>query len=273
MIHHKNSNSKFSILIPFHHRHDLLFSLLKELNNYSVLVVDDGPLPTPFNSSIDYIRSENVGFSKAVNNGLAHLEKRGFTQVLLLNDDAKITPSDIEKLLKQTSNQTILAPTILCNGKRIYGVSVKSWGRVKANLQRSSPIDAVFGTCMLLPSNLRFDEGFPHGFEDIELCQRAKKMGFTIKLVEDALCIHQGESSLSRNDKKGQRASVYGQLRLFSSLKKSPLITGLCFAQIVREKGNIERYVGFSKGVVDWYINDIPFLLFQIARGKNSMKR
>ena len=113
---------------------------------------------------------------------------------------------------------------------------------------------------MLIPSHLRFDERFPHGFEDIELCLRATQMGYKIRVQYDAICFHHGEGTISRNEKQGQRSSVYGQLILFSSIRKAPIIAGLCLAQIIKENGKMERYIGLGKGIMDWCIRDAAFV-------------
>ena len=260
MIRPQDNKENFSILIPFHHRHDLLFPLLKELHQFSILVVDDGPFPTPFPSSVNYIRTPNIGFSRAVNTGLEELQKKGFDRVLILNDDATISPTDVVKLCQISTLHTIVSPIIRCNKKTIYGVTVRSWGRLTANFQRRTPIDAVYGTCMLIPSHLRFDERFPHGFEDIELCLRVTQDGYKIIVVDDAICFHQGEGSISRNDEQGQRASAYGHLLLFSSFRKTPIIAGLCLAQIIKENGGVERYVGLGKGIMDWCVRDAVYV-------------
>ena len=273
MLQSQNKWEGFSILIPFHHRHDLLFPLLQSLRDIPVLVVDDGDYETLFSSDIERIRGNRKGFAAAVNTGLAYLQKREIHTVLIMNDDVQISKADIEKLWKERSKKTIVSPVIHCNGAIIYGATIKSWGRVLANHSALTPSDAIYGTCMMLPSSLRFDEQYRHGFEDLELCLRMVDQGYEIKIVEDAHCYHLGGGSLSTESMDGQRWATYGQLRLYSSLRKAPLISLLSLSQVVRENGDKNRYVGFVKGIVDWLYKDCFSLAARIASSKGSSSK
>jgi len=268
MLHHQNKWNYFSVLIPFHHRHDLLFLLLEFLKNIPVLIVDDGIQPTIFPEGVSYIRGKNRGFATAVNSGLKHLQQQGIRRALILNDDAKITPKNIEEMLNNCSEKTILSPVISCKERDIYGVNVDSWGRVIANFDKDSEVLAVYGTCMMLPTELRFDEGFKHGFEDIELCLRMKNKGYQIKILKTVYCQHIGGASMSVLDEQGQRFATYGHLRLFSSLRKAPMISILSLMQILSERGSRRRYFGFAKGIIDWIYKDVPSLATRMASSK-----
>jgi hypothetical protein len=268
MPHHQNKWNNFSIIIPFHHRHDLLFSLLDSLQDIPILVVDDGIQPTIFPEGVSNIRGKKRGFATAVNSGLKQLQEQGIQRALILNDDAKITPKDIEEMLNNCSEKTILSPIISCNERDIYGVNVDSWGRVIANFDKDSAVPAVYGTCMMLPTDLRFDEGFKHGFEDIELCLRMRNKGYQIKILKTIYCQHIGGASMSVLDDQGQRFATYGQLRLFGSLRKAPIISILSVMQILSERGCRRRYFGFAKGIIDWIYNDVPSLAARMASSK-----
>ena len=69
--------SENTVLIPYHHRVDLLLPLLRHLKDVPVLVVDDGPNLSDWNQwsehhpTVQCLRSEgSSGFTKAVNRGL-----------------------------------------------------------------------------------------------------------------------------------------------------------------------------------------------------------
>jgi len=268
MIQTQDKWTEFSVLIPFHHRYDLLIPLLKSLQEVPVLVVDDGINRSFFSEDIHCIQSGNVGFAKAVNCGLEYLAARGITTVLVLNDDACISVPEIEKMLEFHSDNMITAPVIQINGNCIYGANVQSWGRVRANYTFSCSPDAVYGTCLMIPSSVRFDDGYVHGFEDIELCRRLKREGYQIQVIDNIFCQHIGEASLSAATMFGQRSATYGHLRLFSSLRKAPVIASLSLAQIILENGSRERYVGFVQGLLDWFYKDVPSLAARKASSK-----
>lgn len=60
---------------------------------------------------------------------------------------------------------------------------------------KSGPRDAVTGACMAIHVGLfhalkGFDEGYVNGYEDIDLCLRAKKQGVVIRYVAESRIIH-----------------------------------------------------------------------------------
>lgn len=247
------------ILIPFYSRLDLLESLLSSLSSYNVLVVDgsNGLLDSSKQPKHVFVL-KNKGkssFAHSVNLGLEYLEKQEISQALLLNDDAEISSSDCQILFAEWSEKQLLSPKIIQAGEDIYGIKVKAWGRVSLLKEKQKP-DALLGTCLLIPTELRFDVGFPHGFEDIELSLRVKKHGYSLRVFDSVVCRHLGEASLSRKQRTGQRYSTYGHLRLYSSKRKAPIICILSLLQIVKERGGYERYLGWVQGVGDWSFKD-----------------
>ena len=258
-----------AIVVPFHHRHDLLLSLLSRLSSVPTLVVDDGPCPTFFPDHVRTVRNKGSGFAAAANTGLEYWENRGVSTVLLLNDDANVTPETISVLSRHYRENRILSPVIHCSGQDLYGVSVSKWGRVRTHKRPNvGKIDAVYGTCMMLSSSLRFDKRYRHGFEDIELCLRMSEEGYETVVVPEARCDHLGGASLSVHHRQGQRAATYGQLRLFSSIRRAPIVAALSGLQIVKERGGRQRYLGWALGVSDWIYSDLPSLAARIDSSK-----
>lgn len=251
----QNSAQENWILIPFHSQRELLQELLVQLTSSFVLVVDDsaGLLNDIVLPKHVYVL-KNKGrssFANSVNVGLEYLEQKGIQKALILNDDAQISPEAYQQLFLQWKEKLLISPVIFQQGMFLYGIGVKDWGRVVLLREKKSP-DALLGTCLLLPTELRFDPGFPHGFEDIELSLRAKQQGYTLRVIDTVVCNHLGEATLSRKQKRGQRAATYGHLRLFSSRKTAPIIAALSFLQILKERGDRERYKGWFLGLRDW---------------------
>jgi len=243
------------IVIPFHSRLDLLQPLLKSLSLYSILVIDDSDdllNGLIVSSNVQILRNNRESsFANSVNTGLEHLHRLGVKKALVLNDDALISEEDCQKLFSRWKPKTLISPIIQHGEEQFYGVRVQKLGRVSILKELSVP-DALLGTCLLLPTELRFDSGFPHGFEDIELSIRARTMGYRLEILEQTYCHHIGEGTLSRMQRRGQRYATYGQLRLYSSKRKAPMVGLLSLLQILRERGDVERYVGFVQGVGDW---------------------
>lgn len=264
------------IVIPFHFRLDLLLPLLKSFSFYSILVIDDSDAlleGVELGFNVQVLKNDRESsFANSANTGLKHLADLGVQKVLILNDDARISEQDCQNLFLRWKPKTLISPIIQQGKESYYGVRVKNWGRVSI-LKESSVPDALLGTCLLLPTELRFDSNFPHGFEDIELSIRARKAGYRLEVLETCYCHHIGEGTLSRRHRKGQRSSTYGQLRLYSSKRKVPMIGLLSLLQILRERGDSERYLGFVQGVGDWLFKDCFSLATRMAPSKEGSNK
>lgn len=250
-----------AVLIPHHHRRDLLLPLLQLLNGVYVLVVDDG-LESGEWSGVQAIRtSGEVGFASAVNQGLIELEQRGFKWVLVLNDDAQITPEDLVKLCaERLPGRGVISPVVVENGANFGGVQVSRWGRIRA--LRAPPetvtVDAVWGCCVLIPSWARFSQDYPHGFEDIELCRRMADDGLSTVVVPAARCIHVGGGTLDEHNLSRRESSTYGHLLFYNSWFVAPAIVSLSVLQLLKEKRALPHYKAVLKGFRSWAVQQLP---------------
>ena len=84
-----------------------------------------------------------------------------------------------------------------------------------------------------MPTKLRFDTRFHHGFEDLHLTMTWKNAGFELLLMKDVVCTHIGGASLDSQSLEGLRFSVYGHLCLYDSLKRGPIIWSLYLIQTI----------------------------------------
>ena len=149
-----------------------------------------------------------------------------------------------------------IGPVIYSSGRvQSAGIAIKPWGRIhntQLHPNVDSWVDAVSGACMLVPSWVRFDVGFPHGFEDIELSMRLKTMGYQNLVVSKAVCQHLGGGTLGYADPQKIRHSVYGHLRLLKSHRYIPIVAGLAVLQVLSEDRDRDRLLSIFKGVRDW---------------------
>ncbi len=205
--------------------------------DFETIVVDNGSrdgsqewLKTQ--SQCKYILSpENLGFAKG--NNLA-IKKAGGEYILLLNTDAFPQRGSIERLIDfiETHKQAGIAGPQLSfpNGRWQRGYnftpSVKKawmlfftdmqdlfyawfWPIIdKHNLARPKKVDAVYGCCMMIRSELLeniglLDEAFFFLAEDSEFCHRARQKGYGVYYVPQAKAIHvRGGSSVQKNIEK-----------------------------------------------------------------------
>ena len=199
------------------------------------------------------VRDHNgEGFAKTCNRGLAELQSKNVRWALICNDDAHIAPDHLTQLLEHIDENTgVIAPTITADQKILCaGISVSSWGRVRLRRHVEATIpDALSGACFLIPSWVRFDDGYLHGFEDIALCSFLKNRGFHLRLVSDVYCEHRGGGTLAHHTMDWYDLSLYGQLRYFSKRRYAPLI--LLMALVQKNIGKEGRR-GVWKGFLRW---------------------
>ena len=191
-----------------------------------LIVVDNGEdaacerALAPWRNSIGFIRSPgNVGFSGGCNHGIRAALDAGAEMVLLVNSDAVLAPDTVERLeqaLAATPTAGIAAPLIVSRrepgivGSAGIRFSPKS-GRMRhegfgARTEdlcegTARQADAVSGCVMLIRRSVfetvaLFDERYFYSFEDIELCWRARQVGWTTLLVPSALAYHEGHRSI-----------------------------------------------------------------------------
>ncbi len=245
------------VLIPHHSRRDCLIRCLSAVQDWPVLVVDDSsngiePL------DVETVRTRgSVGFAAAVNHGLALLESRGVDRALILNDDAIVNPSCIETLLSDWGPQDgALGPVLLDpQGRATSGIYVGRFGRVRARRgEAPGPVDAVSGAAMLLRTSERFDDGYVHGFEDIALCRGLRERALAVRVVAEAFCQHVGGATVHPRSRWAQRAALYGHLRFVGSGWRQIVVVALALAQVVRERGPLNRVVGVAQACQDaWF--------------------
>lgn len=232
-----------TVVIPYRRDAARLERLLNLVAKWPVVVADD----SDDGVSVDVITVRlggGRGFARAANAGLTAVRT---PLAVVLNDDA-LPRDDCLAQLQEAGDLHLPAGPILegpC-GVESAGISVARWGRVRqrVDVRGSSQVDAVSGACIRVPAGVRFDERYPHGFEDVELCRR---LGGA-RIVRTARCWHQGGGSLDRRSAAAQAHGVTGQMLLFPAGWREPVIAALHVAQVVRERGPADRLAGVWRG-------------------------
>ena len=241
------------ILVPTHSRWELLPQALAHLDA-PVLVVDDSPDGASLPQGVEVLRTPGeLGFAGAVNRGLAWLEERGVDRVLLLNDDASPQPGCLQALEEAFTDEVALAGPVLVSpsGSIEAGIDYEPrTARVKVRSALPSAITevpALSGACLLMRTSMRFDEGFPHAMEDIELATRA---GGKVLLVPSARCLHLGGATVDRRSARATRDALEGHLRLVGDRPlQRGLAVGYAVAQVMREGNRRQRLVGIVQAL------------------------
>lgn len=163
-------------------------------------------------NTIVHLNSKNIGFAKAVNQGIK-LAKNRFSPhyYLLLNPDAALGDKTIERLVMfaEKNNSTIPSPIIHnASGKGYWFCGAKiDWLKQKTvhfleptNINKPYQTDILSGCCMLIPEEAineldLFDEKFYLYYEDADYSLRARNKGFLPFVIPSAECYHKESQS------------------------------------------------------------------------------
>ncbi len=161
--------------------------------------------------------STNLGFAAGVNRGAKAALEQGAEAVLLLNPDAQIGESAIQKLVEGPGDVVSPILTFSRGGEKIFDLGGKiNWfiGRPKHSETTNSElrtmnivtdIDFVSGACMLIRKTVFekvgfLDEHYFLYFEDVDFCHRAKLAGFSVVVNHDVVVTHQIAEHRVTND-------------------------------------------------------------------------
>lgn len=148
---------------------------------------------------------QNVGFGAGVNLGADYAWKMGATDVLLLNPDAYIDAADLEKLRvhAEAHRHDAVAPRILDSEGRIWFDGADLYlkdGLTLAARKRSQRAHEgrwpwLTGACLFIPEPAwhlagGFDEDYFLYWEDVDFSRRLVKAGGGLRVVEDAVAVH-----------------------------------------------------------------------------------
>ena len=167
--------------------------------------------------------NQNVGFGRAHNLGLK--SARG-EYVLFLNPDTKVLPGALGSLLDTFSKNEkagMVGPLLVgaggeiqpdCFGARktpfsMIGEKIYSFPKTSVEASdKALEVDWVSGGAMMARREFfekigGFDENYFMYFEDVDLCRRAKRMGYRVMINPAARVFHEsGKSFASEREKK-----------------------------------------------------------------------
>jgi N-acetylglucosaminyl-diphospho-decaprenol L-rhamnosyltransferase len=194
--------------------------------NLSVTIIDNasaddtlGVICTTLNRSderVEVIRNpENLGYARGNNLAIQSIlsEGRNYAAVLILNPDVTLAPGALDRLLAvfhSSTNIGAVSPRLSDSGESPDGpVRFKSlWGwptRKKfLDYEDVIEVDRLHGGCLLVKPDLFkevgvFDESYFLYWEEIDLCQRARKAGFKLLLCNGVVVAHHGDSRAAQD--------------------------------------------------------------------------
>jgi GT2 family glycosyltransferase len=197
--------------------------------NYEVVVVDNASEDDTINVVRErypwvtlLINTENLGYVGGNNIGIRWALEHGADDVFVLNNDTKMTPDVLSRLVEVMETDPRIAvcgaknllmehPTYTWGkyGKLTWGpMLVKTVGRFELDHAEESPKDVewVIGNgCLMRRTALEdiglFDDDFFQANEDVDWSVRARQRGWRVVYVDEAAIFHKGAASADRRKK------------------------------------------------------------------------
>ncbi|MGE3278965.1 MAG: glycosyltransferase [Candidatus Altimarinota bacterium] len=232
------------IIVTYHSEKHIgicLASVFSQQLPVKVLVVDNASEDETVSKvqlfpEITLIKNEtNLGFSKAVNQGIRFFLEQGTEYILILNPDTHLERYALKNMLKTLEGDpkrmivqpllTMMKSPKLINtwGNEYKGFGIVSLGGYKKSTfpQGDRSIQYASGACMLVRSEAfrksgLLDERYFLYFEDTEFSQRIRKAGDEIWLSAEAKVRHDYRKPLSLR----KLGSYFKSWRQFKSLTK-----------------------------------------------------
>jgi GT2 family glycosyltransferase len=222
------NNPKIFILILHYGEQEDTLECLKSLEkldypNFKVLAIDNDSSHRLGDLNFNYkitklVNAENRGFSGGNNIGIKYALDNGADYILLLNNDTVIEPGFLKILVEEGEKNEktgILGPVIykLGTNKPHFAGGKINWFYTGAKHVPGAS-DYITGACFLIKRKvikkigLMPEEYFLY-FEDAEWCLKARRAGFSCKVVKEANISHK----VSKNTQEYSFSYIYYQYR------------------------------------------------------------
>ncbi len=232
------------IIIPIYNAREMtnrcIESVLEHAHaDFRLVLVDDASTDLGLRADLDewatrdprivLLRNEkNLGFTGTANRGMRHADGR---DILLLNSDTEVFAGFLERLSAAayadastgvltpfSNNATICSiPEFPRDNDIPDGYTPASWAEVVSLVSRSARPEIVTGVgfCMYVKAEVVAkigyldEDAFGRGFgEENDLCERAKKAGYTVRLCDDVFVYHKGKASFGDEGRALEHANA-----------------------------------------------------------------
>ncbi|NJB72641.1 hypothetical protein GGR42_003132 [Saonia flava] len=226
-------------------------------------------LPSVYKNIKILFNEANIGFGRANNMGIKWaLKNLNFEYILLLNNDTLIEPNTISWLIEPYLEDSSIGIT---TGKTFYEANreivwygggeinyLRGWPKIANYNQlpsdeganQSRYVSFISGCTMMFSKNSinkikGFDDDYFMYCEDLELCIRAKKMGYKLFYESNAIIYHkvQGSTKMGNNEFTGDHPKNPNLAFLFYHMKTNQYLTF---------KKHLKGYKRFKFKIVYW---------------------
>ena len=198
--------------------------------NYFIIIVDNNSQDGSFEKLSELYpelivleTGENRGYAAGNNYGIRYALKKGAEYVCILNNDVVVDPSFLTKLVNYMEqhqtvgmtganiceyyNREIVQSTgFIVNYNTARTPHINAGKRVKDVIHdQPLPCDVVCGACMMVRKEIiskigMIPEIYFLFYEETEWCVRAKKAGFEIVSIMDAIVYHKGSATIKKTN-------------------------------------------------------------------------
>lgn len=194
------------------------FNFLKNLKkiswlNHLILVNNDHPnqglkIKKKFPEIILINSPNNKGYGSGLNLAIKKTFQENPEAILIVNNDIILEKTTISCLIDfiERKKVHIISPKILDSRGKIWFAG----GEIDKNRftagHKAGKLDFLSGCCMLIKSEVfkkigLFDEKFFMYYEDVDFCLRARKVGFKLAIVPQAIAYHYQEKNFFQKNK------------------------------------------------------------------------
>jgi N-acetylglucosaminyl-diphospho-decaprenol L-rhamnosyltransferase len=276
-------NKNLTIVIILYDSSELIFDCLQKLNNFEIIIVDNGKnnfvlerLKQYKNIKKIISKNKNLGFGNGVNYAFSFIKTDFF---LVLNPDIIIDENSIKELFKisaEDRNCAISAPLILTD-KDGFGVLPEKWKKFTNDsikeggafsLENFIPsgnicVDVAKGCALLINSKHfenvgMFSKEYFLFWEEIDLCRKFLKKKLSIIVCTAATAEHKEGSSVKNNIRKFAIRTFYTEksplyyfkvkrysLNIYIKILKYLFRTGT-YLLVFNFKSSLKNFIKFS---------------------------
>ena len=196
-----------------------------------------------------HVAGANFGFSGGMNIGIRLALADGADRVLLVNSDVIVPPDcigELERGLESIGGAGIAGPVVLSRARpdRVASAGMTydpGTGRMRhrhyeeradGSSRSNESVAGVSGCLMLVTRDVwesvgLLDEDYFFAFEDLDLCLRAGRAGFTTVVAGGAVAYHEGSRSIGANSPRRLYFASRNHLRLAGRTVSNTPIAGL----------------------------------------------
>jgi GT2 family glycosyltransferase len=209
------------IIIAYHPKMREFRKLLRTLEGYPIIIVDNGGTLSLDDVGRATLLSQikNVGYGAAANIGIHNASGFGAKWFVILNQDMKLTRAAVLSLIRQLKK---LPPCVA--GTFAAGLDESRW----TTILPSKKLDYLTGSCVAIHERIigkvgYFYEPYFLYYEDVDYCIRTKNAGYPLTRIDLVDVAHEESASLGRGSQLHQYYLARNHMLFVQRLAPTPV--------------------------------------------------